>query len=77
VDLVDYDGDGDLDLFVGNAGQNLIYLNDGAGLFDESMDIGGPTGSTYAVELIDLDQDGDLDVINGNRDDGGHVLLNN
>ena len=36
VELGDVDGDGDLDAFVANDGQNEVWLNDGNGNFTES-----------------------------------------
>lgn len=33
IALRDVDGDGDLDMLVGNSGQSRLHLNDGAGVF--------------------------------------------
>ena len=66
VALGDLDGDGALDIVLGNGwGQNLIYLNDGAGAFSAGTPFGGsdPTGS---VALGDLNSDGALDIVVGN-----------
>ena len=63
--LGDIDGDGDLDLVVANAGgqDNVLYLNDGAGVFDVSdVDI-EDGGDSQDVELADLDGDDDLDIV--------------
>ena len=64
----DVDGDGDLDLFVANAGQNRLYLNDGAGVFSDATTQLPATaqGNSYAVALGDVDGDGDLDALVGN-----------
>ena len=82
----DYDGDGDLDLFLVNREQsNALYKNDGTGRFTEvaceasidNTDIGH--GATW----IDYDADGDLDLAVTNvganalyRNDGGDVFTN-
>ena len=64
----DLDGDGDLDLAVGNWNQpNRVYMNDGNGTFDTlSHTLGSSPDSTVALALGDLDGDGDLDVVTGN-----------
>jgi uncharacterized repeat protein (TIGR01451 family) len=70
VALGDVDGDGDLDLVVGNAGQrNRLYLNNGtadpfAGV--AGSDISTDAHWTYSVALGDVDSDGDLDLVAGN-----------
>ncbi|MEC7113406.1 MAG: FG-GAP-like repeat-containing protein, partial [Bacteroidota bacterium] len=68
VALGDLDGDGDLDAFVTNTGQqNTVWINDGTGLFtDSGQRIGNkPAGKGYSwgVALGDLDGDGDLDAM--------------
>jgi len=66
VALGDVDGDGDLDVFVGNAGQNRLYLNDGNGVFtDATSQIPADTNETLDVALGDVDGDGDLDALLG------------
>ena len=77
--LGDVDGDGDLDLVIGNfdecsawtgcsGQQNRLYLNHGAGTFTDATASRLPTGSdqTFAVALGDVDGDGDLDLVVGN-----------
>ena len=63
--LKDRDGDGDIDLFVGRAGGNQIWVNDGAGGFTAAS--GGPAAGSdiygaLAVAAADIDGDGDQDV---------------
>jgi uncharacterized repeat protein (TIGR01451 family) len=76
--LGDVDGDGDLDLVVGNVyQQNVVYLNDGFGNpFDTStIAIGAGNDATYALVPGDVDGDGDLDLAVGN--DGQSVIYLN
>lgn len=66
----DYDGDGLLDLFVGNFSghRNFLYRNRGEGSFEKittgllATDIGETQGSAWA----DYDNDGDLDLLMAN-----------
>ncbi len=63
--LGDVDNDGDLDVFVGNIGPDVILINDGRGRF-EALDpaqsgIGDPGYATSAV-FFDYDLDGLLDL---------------
>jgi hypothetical protein len=87
----DMDGDGDLDMVVGNssgagptADQDVVYLNDGAGNF-----YSGPTdcGLTQVLRCFgvdgaisravgDIDTDGDLDIIATQSRGSGIVYLN-
>jgi len=79
--LGDLDGDGDLDIFMTsiNDNANLVYFNDGAGVFSDSTQRLGDMRSAYA-SLGDLDLDGDLDAFVANSDfncDGAnHVWFN-
>ncbi len=60
----DFDGDGDLDIFVCNvaAGSDKVLLNDGSGVFTEMPQSYGINGSEGA-EVGDVNGDGDLDVV--------------
>jgi hypothetical protein len=67
----DYDGDGRLDLFVSNMGQDCrLYHNDGNGKFRDVAPELGTTGDQagFACWFWDFDNDGKLDIyVNDNR----------
>jgi hypothetical protein len=64
--LGDVDGDGDLDLIVGNFGQSRLYLNNGTGTFTDATASRMPVDATGSLALGDVDRDGDLDLVLGN-----------
>jgi hypothetical protein len=60
----DYDGDGDLDLYVTNFGANRLYRNEGNGIFKDvtaSAHVAVP-GYNTGASFADIDGDGDLDL---------------
>ena len=67
VPFADFDGDGDLDVAVGNdRTRNLVFLNDGTGRFEAGATFGVPS-STRSLTLADLDGDGRTDILVVNR----------
>jgi hypothetical protein len=65
----DLNGDGTLDLVIGNmptvneSGRDWIYLNDGRGILRQQIPLGSETAHTTAIALADLNGDGLLDLI--------------
>ena len=71
VNWTDFDGDGDLDLFVSNEANQPddLYENDGDGHFTRASGAGAPSQSnrsTMSSSWGDVDNDGDLDLFVAN-----------
>lgn len=71
VSMADYDNDGDLDIYVckvslldNRPSHNLLYINDGTGVFTEQAEQMGLDFSGFSTQAapIDFDGDGDLDL---------------
>ena len=78
VAMGDLNGDGTLDIVLGNAGEpSQVYLNDGQGSFAPTATPLNPTGNgTRNVALGDLNGDGSLDIVLGNSSGPSQVYLN-
>ncbi|MHC1763867.1 MAG: FG-GAP-like repeat-containing protein [Verrucomicrobiia bacterium] len=78
---VDYDQDGHLDLFVGNAGNqvsNLLYHNNGDGSFTRVTNVVSTTrGNAWGVTWGDYDNDGNVDLFVGNVSGYNDFLFRN
>ena len=70
VSFVDYDNDGDLDLFVAfRERPNHLFRNDGGRFVDVTASSGiGDARKTVGAVWFDVDQDGDLDLFVANQD---------
>ena len=84
-ELSDVDGDGDLDLFIGNISGNTVYFKNTAALGSTAPAYEAGTTNpfgitdigTYAIPVFtDIDRDGDLDLFIGNRDGNTLFILN-
>lgn len=72
VDLADWDGDGDLDLAVGNDGQpNRVYRNDG-GVYILAWS-SDAISATYSIAWGNWDNDPEMELAVGNAGEPNHV----
>ncbi len=79
VSWVDYDNDGDVDLFVGLRDKpNVLFRNDGGKFTDvaESLGVADPR-RTVGAAWFDYDMDGDLDLVVANMDGDANGLFRN
>lgn len=62
--FADFDGDGDLDLYVTNWGPNRLFRNRGDGTFEEVAAACGVDDASWSAGVAwgDVDRDGDLDL---------------
>jgi outer membrane protein assembly factor BamB len=72
----DLDGDGDVDIAVGNdMAPNRVLLNDGDGRFEIGSQFGS-ISSVRGLTLTDIDSDGDIDVLTTCRGRANQISLN-
>jgi hypothetical protein len=75
-EIADMDGDGDLDIVVGNdMAPNLLFLNNGHAEFEKGIPFGS-VSSVRSLTLSDLDSDGDVDVLVTCRGRQNYYCLN-
>src|SRR5262245_45728095 len=79
VSWIDYDNDGDLDLFVAFRDKpNRLFRNDGARFTDVTGDTGiGDPRKTVGAVWFDIDGDGDLDLFVANQNGDTNGLFRN
>jgi hypothetical protein len=76
TEVADLDGDGDLDIAVGNdMAPNRIFLNDGSGRFDPGTEF-GEISSVRSLTLADIDGDKDVDILATSRGRQNQFYLN-
>lgn len=77
VDVADVNGDGALDILIGNLGQNELLINNGNARFTNQTFERLPqrNDGTRDVVFADIDRDGDSDIIVGNED-ANRILIN-
>ncbi|MGA1198935.1 MAG: FG-GAP-like repeat-containing protein, partial [Candidatus Latescibacterota bacterium] len=75
----DYDNDGYLDIYVGNASTNVLYHNNGDGTFTELASGAGVANGNqaYGVTWGDYDNDGYLDLYLSNWSPSNNLYKNN
>jgi len=75
----DYDGDGDLDLFVGRVGANALFRNKGDGTFTDVAGKAGVTGdvTSWGVAWGDYDRNGTVDLYVANFGSSPNRLYSN
>jgi hypothetical protein len=77
--FIDFDNDGDLDLFVGvRDAPNMLFRNDGKSFTNVAKEMGiDDPRKTVGVVWFDMDQDGDLDAFVGNQNGDLNALFRN
>ncbi len=80
-DFIDYDNDGDLDLFIANfSGQDRMYNNNGSGTYAFiATNVAIPSDGTTSLDadMADVDNDGDSDIFVANDANQAEWYLKN
>ena len=75
TEIADLDGDGDLDIAVGNdMAPSYVLLNDGGGRFVRGSTFGG-LSSVRSLTLADIDGDGDVDILATSRGRPNRIFI--
>ena len=79
VAWVDYDNDGDPDIYLTNEGKDRLFRKDGGGNFTDVSVLAGVDKQQWsdAVAFGDFDNDGDLDMYAVNPDEGLDLVCRN
>jgi hypothetical protein len=73
----DVDGDGMLDLVIGDAKTGLfIFRGRGKRAFDEPIAVGEKSGAPYCLGVLDMDRDGKPDLVVGRQEARGSIFFN-
>jgi hypothetical protein len=73
----DLDGDGVVDLVVGDAKAGMfLYRGQGGRTFAEPIALGEKSGAPYSIGVLDLDRDGKLDLVVGRQEARGSIFFN-
>lgn len=73
----DIDGDGIIDLAVGDAKTGLfIYRGEGRRTFAEPFPLGEKSGAPYSIGVLDLDRDGKPELVVGRQEARGSIFFN-
>ncbi|MEZ4908269.1 MAG: CRTAC1 family protein [Saprospiraceae bacterium] len=77
--IEDFDGNGWKDIYLNNIGRNILYINNGKKLIDNSMEYNaGISGYSTGSAIGDFDNDGDVDIYISNYiGESSTILFNN
>jgi hypothetical protein len=80
MEVVDLDGDSDLDVLIATCcSVNIIYINDGGHELRKLMEgafVTDPGYDSYGLEVVDIDGDGDVDVLVANYGENNAMYVN-
>ncbi len=74
--VADVNGDGMVDIIIGNYGENnQLMLNIGDGSYKKATDLPGGATRTKSIAIVDLNGDGIVDILIGNWGQNNQVLI--